>query len=160
MAKKMPGRLVALSASAVAVIYLTGLVSTQPAADSVAVASAGSASAVVATPAVSPTIVPTTVATAIPGAPTGTTYANGTYSGGGTSRFGKVNVSVTIAAGRISNVQITSVTTKYPAARIASLPALVMQGQTANVNVVTGATYSSEAFKQAVQHALALAVAS
>jgi len=70
-----------------------------------------------------------------------------------------VNVSVTIAADRISNVQITSVTTKYPASRIASLPAQVMQSQTASVNVVTGATSSSQAFKQAVQQALAQALA-
>jgi major membrane immunogen (membrane-anchored lipoprotein) len=34
-----------------------------------------------------------------------------------------------------------------------------MQNQTANVNVVTGATYSSQAFKQAVQQALAQALA-
>jgi uncharacterized protein with FMN-binding domain len=34
-----------------------------------------------------------------------------------------------------------------------------MQSQTANVNVVTGATSSSQAFKQAVQQALAKALA-
>ncbi len=55
--------------------------------------------------------------------------------------------------------QITSVTTKYPASRIASLPGQVVQNQTANVNLVTGATSSSQAFKQAVQQALAQAQA-
>jgi uncharacterized protein with FMN-binding domain len=35
----------------------------------------------------------------------------------------------------------------------------VVQTQTANVNVVSGATYSSQAFKQAVQQALAQALA-
>jgi uncharacterized protein with FMN-binding domain len=193
MAKKMPGRLVALSSSAVAVIYLAGLVSTQPAADSVSVASAGADTALVATPSVAltstaavptstpilvagaaatatppvaPTAVPTTAATtttaASATATTSTavsTFANGTYSGTGTSRFGNVNVSVTISGDKITNVQITSVTTKYPASRIAYLPAQVMQSQTANVNVVTGATYSSQAFKQAVQQALAQALA-
>jgi uncharacterized protein with FMN-binding domain len=139
MAKKMPGRLVALSASAVAVIYLAGLVTTQPI---VAVgASAASATTTTTT---------STVAS---------TYANGTYAGTGTSRFGNVTVSVTVSAGKITNVQITKVTTSYPVSRIASLPAQVVQGQTANVNVVTGATYSSQAFKQAVQQALALALA-
>lgn len=167
MAKKMPGRLVALSASAVAVIYLTGLVSTQPAADSATVAAAGPVSSLVAIASPTLTSTPfvvtaapataTTSATATPASKS--TYVNGTYSGSGTSRFGNVNVSVTIAADRISNVQITSVTTKYPASRIASLPALVMQSQTANVNVVTGATSSSQAFKQAVQQALAQALA-
>jgi uncharacterized protein with FMN-binding domain len=196
MAKEMPGRLVALSASAVAVIYLAGLASTQSTADGVSVASAGAGAAIVATPdvaltstavaptstailaaaaaptatasisstavrttAASPTTATssTTVATAAP-ATTGT-YANGTYSGAGTSRFGNVNVSVTIAGGKIANVQITSVTTKYPASRIASLPGLAVQSQTANVNAVTGATSSSQAFKQAAQQALTQALA-
>src|SRR5438093_2563988 len=157
MAKKMPGRLVALSASAVAAIYLAGLVSTQPAADSVTVASAGATStpvlvaavAATAMPVVAPTGVPATAATPLPAATaTATTssaagpstYANGTFSGSGTSRFGNVNVSVSVSNGKIANVQITSVTTKYPASRIASLPGQVVQNQTANVNVVTGAT--------------------
>jgi len=138
MAKKMPGRLVALSASAVAVIYLAGLGSTQTIAASTAVASAA------------PIAVATSVATTA-------AYADGTYTGTGTSRFGNVNVAVTIAAGQISNVQITSVTTSYPASRITSLPGQVVKNQTANVNVVSGATYSSQAFKQAVQQALAQA---
>jgi uncharacterized protein with FMN-binding domain len=194
MAKKMPGRLVALSASSVAVIYLTGLVSTQPAVDTLTVASAGSVTALVATPspgltstAVNPTSTPvvvvgasasatptvspttpttsaspTTAASATATPSTGasaSTYASGTYSGTGTSRFGNVNVSVTISNGKIANVQITGVTTKYPASRIASLPGQVVQNQTANVNAVTGATSSSQAFKQAVQQALAQALA-
>jgi uncharacterized protein with FMN-binding domain len=68
-----------------------------------------------------------------------------------------VTVSVTVSGDKITNVQITKVTTKFPVSRIASLPAQVIQQQTANVNVVTGATYSSQAFKQAVQQALAQA---
>ena len=182
MAKKMPARLVALSASAVAAIYLAGLVSTQPAADSVTVASAGAntagvassapiliaAVAATATPMVAPTGVPTTAATPPPAATatattstaaSPSTYANGTFSGSGTSRFGNVNVSVSVSNGKIANAQITSVTTKYPASRIASLPGQVVQNQTANVNLVTGATSSSQAFKQAVQQALAQAQA-
>jgi uncharacterized protein with FMN-binding domain len=70
-----------------------------------------------------------------------------------------VTASVTIAGGSISNVQITKVTTKYPMSRIASLPAQVVKNQSANVNVISGATYSSQAFKQAVQTALAQAQA-
>jgi uncharacterized protein with FMN-binding domain len=66
---------------------------------------------------------------------------------------------VTIANGKISNVQITKVTTKFPMSRIASLPAAVVQSQSANVNVISGATYSSQAFKQAVQQALSQAQA-
>jgi uncharacterized protein with FMN-binding domain len=68
-------------------------------------------------------------------------------------------VSVTTAGGKITNVQIAKVTTKFPVSRIASLPSQVIASQSANVNVVTGATYSSQAFKQAVQQALTQALA-
>src|SRR6266853_326002 len=88
------------------------------------------------------------------------TYAAGTYSGQGTSRRGALGASVSIQGGVNTNVQITSVNTEYPVSRIASLPAAVVKQQTANVNVISGATYSSQAFKQAVQQALAVAQAS
>jgi uncharacterized protein with FMN-binding domain len=202
MAKKMPRRLVALSASAVATIYLAGLMSTQPVAESVAAtaadtsvvattdlistatstpsvvvgasaaatptasATATSTAAGAATPGTSATATPATASTATPGTSamatstaTGSAYADGTYSATGTSRFGNVTASVTIASGKISNVQITKVTTSFPMSRIASLPAQVISAQSANVNVVTGATYSSQAFKQAVQTALTQAQA-
>jgi hypothetical protein len=80
MAKKMPARLVALSASAVAIIYLGGLVSTQPASDNVAVAAAGSAVATSTTSGAAPSTVAT--AAAVAGS---ASYADGTYSGSGTS---------------------------------------------------------------------------
>jgi uncharacterized protein with FMN-binding domain len=167
MPKKMPRRLVALSATAVASIYLAGLTATRGAADSVAAAAADStASPAVASTAAptsapgvvvgaSATLTPTTAATSTPATTTG--YATGTYSGTGTSRFGNVSVSVTTAGGSVTNVQIVKVTTSFPVSRIASLPSQVIQNQTANVNSVTGATYSSQAFKQAVQQALAQA---
>ena len=190
MSRRMPRRLVALSASAVTAIYAAGLLSTHAAADSVSAAALATQTPVsvatqvstVATPttALPVVVTPTTTgaasatatATSAPKAPTATStatstssasvssaYTDGTYTGTGTSRFGDVTVSVTTSAGKITNVQITRVTTKYPASRIASLPAQVVQAQTASVNVVTGATYSSQAFKQAVQQALLQAVA-
>ena len=184
MAKKMPGRLVALSASAVATIYVTGLLSTQRAAESVAAASGGDvtpsstltsaaanptstppvvvgASATATAPTASATSTPASTATPVPTstAASASTYADGTYSATGTSRFGNVSVSVTVSGGKLTNVQISKVTTSFPVSRIASLPSQVVQNQTANVNVVSGATYSSQAFKQAVQQALAQALA-
>jgi uncharacterized protein with FMN-binding domain len=171
MAKRMPRRLVALSASAVATIYLAGLLSTQPAAETVAAASAGAESPVVVDTPTS-TAIATSTATVVVGAtatstPVSTTsaavassaYADGTYAASGTSSLGNVSVSVTIGGGKISNVQITKVTTSFPVSRIASLPNAVVNAQSANVNTVSGATYSSQAFKQAVQQALAQASA-
>ena len=92
-------------------------------------------------------------------APT-TTRANaadlkdGTYSGVGTSRRGNVQVSVLIQAGRIATVNITGATTEYPIRLIASLPAEVVSRQSAQVDLVSGATYSSQAFRSAVLQAM------
>jgi uncharacterized protein with FMN-binding domain len=199
MAKKMSGRLVALSASAVATIYVAGLMSTQPTSQPVANAAAAlsptvdtstpptttatatgsssapsvvvgaSASGQLATQSASATSSSTSTATpattstpaaaATTAATSASTYADGTYAATGTSNLGNVTVSVTTSGGKITNVQIAKVTTKFPVSRIASLPSLVIQNQTASVNVVTGATYSSQAFKQAVQQALTQALA-
>ena len=170
----MPRRLVALSASAVATIYAAGTLSTRAVAQSEAVTAAAETPVVpTSTPSLVATSTPSVVvgasATATPTTPATTTpsatatastsgYADGTYTGTGTSRFGNVTVSVTTSGGVISNVQITKVTTSYPVSRIASLPAQVVQNHTATVNAVSGATYSSQAFKQAVQQALSQAL--
>jgi uncharacterized protein with FMN-binding domain len=103
---------------------------------------------------------PATLARASTAAAAASSYKDGTYRGQGTSRRGGVSVAVTVQSSTITNVQITSVNTEYPVSRIASLPAAVVKQQTANVNTVSGATYSTQAFKQAVQQALALAQAS
>jgi uncharacterized protein with FMN-binding domain len=142
MSKKMPRSLVALSASAIAAVYLTGFAVTRGADASVAGSSA---------PMVASTSVATTSGST---APAVTAYRDGTYSGSGTSRRGGVIVSVTIASGRITNVAISSVSTEYPASRISSLPGQVVASQSSQVNSVSGATYSAQAFRQAVQAAL------
>jgi uncharacterized protein with FMN-binding domain len=166
MAQKMTRRLVALSASAIAAIYAAGFSLTRSADTVLAQSSAVTNSAAVtvtAQPAATATSVPvvgaSSASTTTTTPTTKSAYKDGTYTGSGTSRRGGVNVSVTVQGGRITNVQITSVTTEYPVARIASLPAAVIKQQSASVNVVSGATYSSQAFSQAVQNALAQAKA-
>jgi uncharacterized protein with FMN-binding domain len=81
-------------------------------------------------------------------------YRDGTYSGQGTSRRGDVWVQVQVAGGRISNVSITRSTLQYPLRDIAGLPQQVVDRQSAQVDVVSRATYSSMAFRQAVTQAL------
>ncbi len=185
MARKMPRKLVALSSSAIAAIYLAGFVYTQgadaglaPVATSVPtlVAVSPSATAISADAATSTAGAPTSTAvatstvaaTSTPVAaatPTSTAtaasataaYRDGTYTGSGTSRRGNVNVSVTIQSGRIANVTISSVTTQYPVSRIAALPAQVVARQSGLVDYVSGATYSAQAFSLAVQAALSKA---
>ncbi len=70
------------------------------------------------------------------------------------NRYGMVTVSVTIKSHKITNVQIVSCQTHYPEDAITSLPQEVMDRQSANVDIVSGATGSSEDFQQAVAQAL------
>jgi uncharacterized protein with FMN-binding domain len=96
-----------------------------------------------------------------PTAQTGTQagYKDGTYTGSGDSRRGGFEVAVTIQGGRIANVALTRVWTQYPASRIAALPGQVVARQSTAVDRVSGATYSVQAFRQAVDAALAKAAA-
>src|SRR5262249_18065605 len=120
---------------------------------------------------VSPAVTPTSPSTSSPttsrassspttsptSAPVAGAYKDGTYSGTGSSRRGDVWVSVAIAGGQITNVTITKSTLHYPLRDIAGLPAQVVQRQSAQVDPVSRATYSSQAFKTAVSQALAAA---
>jgi uncharacterized protein with FMN-binding domain len=108
---------------------------------------------------VPPTAVPHSPPTAVSiGQPSGgVSYRDGTYQGSGTSRRGGFVVAVTIQGGRIANVAFTQVTTQYPVSRVAALPGQVVARQSAQVDRVSGATYSVQAFQQAVQQALAQA---
>jgi uncharacterized protein with FMN-binding domain len=210
----MPRGLVAVSASAVAAIYLAGYLRTQSADASIAAAAVPTltvgqgapvaASAPTATPppavvqrqaatsvrtaprSTSPAPATTTGATGTSPAPatttgtspglasgTGTTgsspatssastsaqaaYTDGTYTGQGTSRRGDVWVSVQVQGGRIANVTITRSTLQYPLRDIANLPTEVVQRQSAQVDIVSRATYSSQAFRTAVAQALSAA---
>jgi uncharacterized protein with FMN-binding domain len=89
-----------------------------------------------------------------------TSFKDGTYTGQGSSRRGDVWVTVQIQSGRIANVTITRSTLQYPLRDIANLPSQVVLRQTALVDVVSRATYSSMAFRGAVSQALASANAS
>jgi uncharacterized protein with FMN-binding domain len=151
MPRKIPRRLVALSASAIAAVYFAGFAATQA-------ADAGIASAATTVPTAT-TQTSSNPASATASAPSVTTYRDGTYSGTGSSRRGNVSVSLTVSGRRITNVSITGVTTEYPVSRIAALPTQVLASQSSQVNNVTGATYSAQAFRLAVQAALAQASA-
>jgi uncharacterized protein with FMN-binding domain len=177
--------LVALSASAVAAVYLAGYLRTQSADAGIGAAAEAVAAAprvIVAMP--TPTSAPRVVATApsvvgrssspTPSLPTPSSpspaptaspaalaqagYKDGTYTGSGTSRRGGVVVSVVVQGGRIASVTITNSTLQYPVRDIAGLPAQVVERQSAQVDTVSRATYSSQAFRGAVSQALAKAV--
>jgi uncharacterized protein with FMN-binding domain len=162
--------LVAVSASAVAAIYLAGYLRTQladasigpPAAlptaviqPTVVVAPVATATAAVATP--TPRTAPTAPPARIVPQPALGALKDGTYAGQGLSRRGDVWVSVQVLSGRIAKVTITRSTLQYPLRDIAGLPSQVVQRQSAQVDIVSRATYSSEAFKDAVAQALSQA---
>jgi uncharacterized protein with FMN-binding domain len=82
-------------------------------------------------------------------------YLDGTYSGSAANQIGAVAVNVTIQAGKIANVQITSCYTHYPQSYIDPvLPDYVVAHQTTQIPVVSGATLSTEDFYYAVVQAL------
>ena len=91
-------------------------------------------------------------------------YKNGTYTGStADAYYGNVQVQVTISGGRITAVNFL----QYPSDRSTSvyinsqaMPYLQQEAiaaQSAQVNVVSGATYTSQAFQQSLASALAQA---
>lgn len=178
--QRMPRGLVAVSASAVAAIYMAGYLRTQAADAGIEAAAVPTlapptpivvnvvptaAPASTQTPSVQRSATPTRVVVAPTPAPTvaaaapapaaaAAPYKDGTYSGTGTSRRGDVWVNVQVQGGQITSVTITRSTLQYPLRDIANLPSQVVQRQSAQVDTVSRATYSSMAFRSAVTQAL------
>ena len=109
--------------------------------------------------ATSPSVAPAATA---PAQTTG--YKNGTYTGPVTNAYyGNVQVQVVIQNGKIANVQFLD----YPHDRRTSqeinaqaMPWLTqeaIQAQSANINIISGATLTSEAFANSLQSALSSA---
>ncbi|GAC1603309.1 MAG: FMN-binding protein [Candidatus Saccharimonadales bacterium] len=91
-------------------------------------------------------------------------YRDGSYTGGAASAFyGDIQVRTTVAGGKITDVKFL----RYPNDRLQSIrintqamPMLKQEAisvQSANVDVITGATDTSDAFIQSLGSALALA---
>lgn len=95
----------------------------------------------------------------------GTIYGDGTYTGDAAStRWGDVQVSVTIADGSISDVQFVSYPDGDPrsaqinAQATGMLAQEAIQAQSADVQMISGATFTSEAFMQSLDSALSQAL--
>jgi uncharacterized protein with FMN-binding domain len=84
-------------------------------------------------------------------------YKDGTYAGWGTSRHGDIQATVVIENGRIASASISQCYTRYPCSWIAALPPQVAQRQSPEVDYVSGATQSTNAFYYAVIEALSKA---
>lgn len=91
-------------------------------------------------------------------------YADGSYSGSAADAYyGTIQVKAIIQGGKIVDVQFL----QHPSDRSTSryindqamliLTSEAIQIQSANVDIVSGATFSSQAFQQSLSSALALA---
>ena len=103
---------------------------------------------------------PTPTPTPTP-SPTGPTYKDGQYTGQDfPNQFGDTQVKVTIAGGRITDVQAVQLPFDRPrSAEISQYasPRLhdeVLQAQSAQIDSLSGATYTSDSYAQSVQSAL------
>lgn len=103
-------------------------------------------------------------ATAVPVAPAATAtpaktgkYRDGTYVAMGYSRHGDIQATVVIKSGKIVSADITQCLTRYPCSMVSSLPGQVITNQAPPVDLVSGATYSSMAYQEAVSSALSKA---
>lgn len=81
-------------------------------------------------------------------------YKNGTYTGTGMNRRGSIEVAVTIKNNKIKDVEISQFEMHYSERDVVGLPSEVVQNQSPYVQNVSGATYSTQAFEEAVQNAL------
>ena len=84
-------------------------------------------------------------------------YKDGTYLSWGFCRHGSIQASVVIQDGQIASAEIAQCQTRYSCSWIFNLPGQVVTRQSTNVDYVTGATESTDAFHDAVSNALAIA---
>lgn len=111
----------------------------------------GSQAAVLPQPPASPA--ESTVEAVAP-APSAPKWKDGTYLGWGTSRHGNIQAEVVIEQGRIASAIIAQCRTRYSCSVIEQLPPQVAQRQSPDVDYVSGATQSADAFYFAVVGAL------
>ena len=83
-------------------------------------------------------------------------YKDGTYTGTGQGFRGTIKVSVTIKNGKIAAIKVLSKSddASYFGKAKSGVIAAILKGQTTNVDVISGATYSSNGIIQAVKNAL------
>ena len=84
-------------------------------------------------------------------------YKDGTYTGWGSCRHGDIQASVVVEGGKIVLAAIAQCWTRYSCLCVAHLPAQVVARQSTEVDYVSGATQSGNAFYYAVVDALSKA---
>ncbi|NUT18860.1 MAG: FMN-binding protein [Hamadaea sp.] len=112
-----------------------------------------------ATTSVRPAASPTRPATPATTAATG--LRNGTFAGAGvTERYGVIKVTIVVSGGRITNASATCTnpcegeSASISSNAIGKLNARVLTAQSASIQSVSGATYTSSAYKQSLAAAI------
>jgi uncharacterized protein with FMN-binding domain len=75
---------------------------------------------------------------------------DGAFHGYGSSRHGDIEVRIEVAGGKVVYAEISRCLTRWSCSIIEKLPAQVIERQTADVDIISGATASSDAFYMAV----------
>jgi len=111
-------------------------------------------------PSASPSGTPSATPLPLP-TPSAITAANGTFTGSDVSNFfGDVVVRVVITSGHITDVQAVKLPTDRAYSAYVSqvagpmLRTEALQAQSANVNIISGATYTSQSYAQSLESAL------
>ena len=122
------------------------------------VVTAAPAVAIAPTPAVLPVPAPAPSPSPSPSTvPAKPAWKDGTYTGWGYSRHGNIEAAVVIEGGRILSANITQCRTRYSCDVIDRIIPQVAQRQSPEVDYVSGATESADAFYGAVFEALSKA---
>jgi uncharacterized protein with FMN-binding domain len=143
---KMDKKWVILCSAAIAAVYSTGYFSTETQANKVAVPQTAQVT-------IHKNVNPINNTNAKVSQPI-RVYKDGTFTGTGWNRRGQIEVAVTLKNDKITDVQISNWGMHYSERDVVGLPNEVIQKQNAQVNNVSGATYSTQAFSDAVQDAL------
>ncbi len=80
---------------------------------------------------------------------------DGSYTATGYGRHGPITASVVVAGGRLVSAAITACGTTFPCSYVSALPGAVVAAQSGQVDFISGATDSSEAYLSAVDQAIA-----
>jgi len=110
-----------------------------------------------ASPVAPPPVTSAPASGSTPAAPAAPVYKDGTYTGWGTSRHGDIQATVVIEGGKILSATISQCLTRYSCSVIEKLPPQVAARQSPEVDYVSGATQSTNAFYYAVVEALSKA---
>lgn len=120
------------------------------------------------TTASNPTAVSTATSSTVPSVPSGTTgqYRDGTYTGSvADAYYGNVQVAAKVSNGKITNVTFLQYPNTHDTSVMINQQAMpflrqeAIQSQNANVQIVSGATFTSQAFIQSLTSALSQAKA-